>query len=496
MTELREALAQLGSPRLLVLGDLMLDRYTHGLAERISSESPVPIVQVERHEQTPGGAAGVAVLARGLGAEVSLAGIVGDDPEGELLCRLLDEAGIELAAVLCDEERPTTTKDRVLAWTSDGRVQPLLRLDRERRQQPRPALEERLLRLVGKQLADCDALLISDYAKGVCSPGLLERLLEMAASREVSALVDPACLTDYRRYRGASLLIPNRREAEWATGWHIRSVSEALAAGQRLCQQCEISAALVKLGGDGIVLVECGWGGRAWPAWTQAARDVTGAGDMVLAMMGLGRASGLSWAEAAPLANAAAGVKVSRQGAAMLSREELWAELLPLRRTAEDKIVSVEHMEELRRAYQRQGCTVVLTNGCFDLLHAGHVSCLEEAARLGDVLIVAVNSDACVRRLKGPARPVVNQQQRATLVAALACVDHVLLFEDDTPHALLRQLRPDVLVKGGTYDETEVVGREVVEEYGGQVCVTGKTDGISTTQILAAACRVRCEAPT
>jgi D-beta-D-heptose 7-phosphate kinase / D-beta-D-heptose 1-phosphate adenosyltransferase len=483
MNELQETLARLGSPRLLVVGDLMLDRYTHGLAERLSPESPVPIVQVERHEQTPGGAAGVAVLARGLGAEVSLAGIIGDDPEGESLLQLLTEVGVEQAAVLVDEERPTTTKERVLAWTSDGRVQPLLRIDHERRQPPRPALEERLLRLVGKQLAECDALLISDYAKGVCSSSLLERLLEMAARREVPALVDPACRTDYERYRGASLLIPNRREAEWATGWPIYGVSEALAAGQRLCQQCEVSAVLVKLGGDGMALVEGGWGGRAWPAWTQVARDVTGAGDMVLAMMGVGRASGLGWAEAAPLANAAAGLKVSRQGAATVSRDELWAELLPPRRAAVDKIVTVEQMEALRGAYRRQGRTVVLTNGCFDLLHAGHVGCLEEAARLGDVLIVAVNSDASVRRLKGPTRPVMEQEQRALLVAALACVDHVLIFDDDTPHALLEQLSPDVLAKGGTYDATEVVGREVVEAYGGRVCVTSKTDGISTTRI-------------
>lgn len=486
MNELRETLVRLGTPRLLVLGDLMLDRYTHGLAERISPESPVPIVQVERHEQTPGGAAGVAVLARRLGAEVSLAGIVGEDAEGESLRRLLTEAGIEQSVVLCDGERPTTTKDRILAWTNDGRVQPMLRIDHEGRQPLRPALEERLVRLVGKQLADCDALLISDYAKGVCSPATLARLLNRAARREVPTLVDPACRTDYRRYRGASLLTPNRREAEWATGCPIRSAGEALAAGQRLCEQCEVSAVLVKLGGDGMALVEGGQGGRVWPAWTEAARDVTGAGDMVLAMMGLGRASGLGWAEAAPLANVAAGLKVCQQATGRVSRQELAEELFAPRRTVADKVVNAEKMEELRWAYRRQGRTVVLTNGCFDVLHAGHTTCLEEAARLGNVLIVAVNSNDSVRRLKGEGRPVIGQEQRAIVVAALACVDHVLLFEEDTPHALLHQLRPDVLVKGGGYDVTRVVGREVVDSYGGRVCVTGLVDGVSTTQILAA----------
>jgi D-beta-D-heptose 7-phosphate kinase/D-beta-D-heptose 1-phosphate adenosyltransferase len=492
MRELRQALAQLGNPRLLVLGDLMLDGYTHGLVERISPEFPVPILQVERREVRPGGAAGVAVLAHALGAEVSLAGIVGEDWEGQQLRHLLTEVGIEQTAVFCDGERQTTTKERVLAWTNDGRVQPLLRVDNEQRRPLRPILEGQMIRIIRKQLRECDALLISDYAKGVCSPGILERVRELAAWHGIPVLIDPAYGTDYRHYCGASLLTPNRREAERAAGQPIRSDADAVAVGQQLGRDCQAGAVMVKLGGDGLALVEEGRGGRAWPAWTQAVRDVTGAGDMVLAMAGLCRASELSWPETSQLANVAAGLQVQRQGVETVSRAEVEAELLAGQPLRGNKVVTHVELMALATVYRRENRRLVLTNGCFDLLHAGHVRCLEEAARLGDVLVVAVNDDASIRRLKGPTRPVIGQEQRVELVAALSCVDHVLLFDEDTPHTLLRQLRPDVLVKGGTYDAAGVIGREVVEAYGGRVCVTGKAEGVSTTQILAAARRMPC----
>lgn len=484
MIDLLARLDAIASPRLVVVGDLMLDRYRLGVAERIGYEAPVPVVRVVEQESRPGGAASVAALARGLGAKVSLAGIVGNDAEGQHLCELLESVGIGQRAVLCDDQRPTTTKERIRVQTPDGHSQTMLRIDHEWRQVLRPDLEERLLRLVCRQLEECQALLISDYAKGVCSEGLLQRLMAQAARRNVPVLIDPACLADYGRYRGASLLAPNRRESERVTGCPIRDAGEALAAGQRLCREYEAAAVLVKLDGDGLALVEGGQGGQVLPAWTNEARDVTGAGDMVLAMAGLCRAGELSWSEAAQLANVAAGLQVQRLGVALVDRSEVRDALFSPRTSRTNKIVSREEMAALAEAYRRQGRTMVLTNGCFDLLHAGHVACLEEASQLGDVLVVALNSDQSVRRLKGPRRPVVGEINRVAVIAALGCVDHVLIFDEDTPHVLLRQLRPAVLAKGGTYAVEEVVGREVVKDYGGHVCVTGKRDGISTTAIL------------
>jgi D-beta-D-heptose 7-phosphate kinase/D-beta-D-heptose 1-phosphate adenosyltransferase len=484
MQSLVALVEQLGCPHLLVVGDLMVDRYTQGAVERVSPEAPVLVVCVEEQEARPGGAASVAALARGLGAEVSLAGVIGDDAPGRQLCQLLEEVEIGQLAVLRDDQRPTTTKERILAQTPDGRSQPVLRVDREWRQVLRPDLGERLLRLVSRQLEDCQALLVSDYAKGVCSPGLLERLLALAARHDVPVLVDPACVADYRRYQGASLLSPNRREAELVTGCPIRGGGEALAAGQRLCQEYEAEAVLVKLDGDGLVLVEGDQGGQVWPVWAREVRDVTGAGDMVLAMAGLCRAGGLDWSETAQLANVAAGLEVQRQGVAVVSRAEVRAALLPGQRPSANKVVTREELAALAESYRSEGRTMVLTNGCFDLLHAGHVRCLEEVAQLGDIMVVALNSDRSVRRLKGAGRPVVAEADRAAVVAALRCVDHVVLFDEETPHALLRQVRPDVLAKGGTYDVNGVVGREVVESYGGRVCVTEKVDGISTSALL------------
>jgi D-beta-D-heptose 7-phosphate kinase / D-beta-D-heptose 1-phosphate adenosyltransferase len=484
MTDLLDALDRVGTPRLLVLGDLILDRYTWGGAGRVSPEAAVLVLHARRQRVQLGGAAAVARLLRGLGAWVSLAGARGDDADGRLLLRLLDRAGVDSTDVVCDPDRPTTRKERFLAGGSGRPAQPLLRVDRECRRPLGRELEARLAEHLLPRLGRYDAILVSDYAKGVCTTGLLARLLPAAAAAGVPVLVDPGRLCGYRRYRGAALLAPNRLEAELATGRTIRAPEDALDVARRLRDRWAAEAVLVKLDRDGLALVAAGGPGRLFPAAPRRVRDVTGAGDLVLAVMGLCRAAGLPWATAAGLANVAAGLEVERHGVAPVRRAEVRAALAG--RGGTGKLVTRPQMAALAEAHRRAGRTLVLTNGCFDLLHAGHVAALQEAAALGDVLVVAVNSDAGVRRLKGPGRPVVAQADRVALLAALACVDHVLLFDDDTPHALLGELRPDVLVKGGTYRPEEVAGREVVEAYGGRVCVTGRRHGLSTTALLAA----------
>jgi D-beta-D-heptose 7-phosphate kinase/D-beta-D-heptose 1-phosphate adenosyltransferase len=482
---LLDCLPHLGAPRLLVLGDVMLDRTVCGDAERVSPEAPTLVLRADPAEALPGGAAAVAALLLGLGARVRLAGAHGDDDAGRTLRRLLVQAGIEHEALLCDPDRPTTVKERFLG-RAGGSSQPLLRVDRETRAPLRRADEEHLAALLSLRIPDQQALLISDYAKGVCSPPLLARAMKVAARHGLPVLIDPARIPDYGRYRGASVLLPNRREAEFASGVAIDGPEDALTAGQVLCERYGVEAALVKLDGDGMALALAAGSGRHFPTQRRPVRDVTGAGDMVLAMVGLCRAAGLPWEETVPLANVAAGLEVEKQGVVPVSRAEIVAALVRGQRWDGDKRVTAPQLAALAEVYRQGGRTLVFTNGCFDLLHAGHVAFLQEAARLGDVLAVAVNTDAGVRRLKGPGRPVIGQDDRAALLGALACVDHVVLFDADTPHLLLRQVRPNVLVKGGTYAPEEVVGREVVAAYGGRVCVTGKRDGVSTTQVLAA----------
>lgn len=484
-SSLLSVLKQLGVPRILVLGDILLDRYTWGNAERVSPEAPVLVLRADTEEVRPGGAASVASLLRGLDAEVSLAGLVGNDASGRVVRKLLSEAGIDQTLVLDDLDRPTSTKERFIGRAANRHPHQILRVDREVCDPLSRELEARLSHAVVSQLAEYQALLISDYAKGVCTPRFLAAVIDAAFERGVPTIVDPARMTDYARYRGATLLTPNRVEAELATGRKISTPDEALAAGQDLCERLHLQAVIVTLDREGMVLARAETAGDVFPTKPRSVYDITGAGDMVLAMVGLGQAAGIPLSESVQLANVAAGLEVEKLGAATVSRTEIQAALGGTSQTPAGKLVTLDQMVELAESYRQAGQTIVFTNGCFDLFHAGHARCLQEASELGDILVVAVNSDNSVRRLKGPDRPVVSEQDRAALLAALGCVDHVLIFEEQTPHALLRRIRPNVLVKGGMYTPDKVVGLEVVESYGGKVCVTGKVEGVSTTQILS-----------
>jgi D-beta-D-heptose 7-phosphate kinase / D-beta-D-heptose 1-phosphate adenosyltransferase len=487
MTDLLEVLHQIAMPRVLVVGDLLLDRYVWGDAERVSPEAPVLVLRSDRQEARLGGAASVAALLRGLDAEVALVGVVGDDASGRTVDRLLAEDRIDVTAVCLDRDRPTTTKERFIGRTATRSAvggNQILRVDYEVRQPLACNLERQLIDAAEGCLSDCHAVLISDYNKGVCTQGLLSRLIEAAGKRNIPVLVDPARTADFKRYAGATVLVPNRAEAEWGTGRKIVTSDDALAAGRDLLTQCAVPTVVLKLDREGMILFRRDEVPLSFPTRPRDVCDVTGAGDMVLAMLGLCLSSSVELSTAVPLANAAAGVEVERLGVEPVSRSEVYAELDRLQGTLSHKLVAAERMATLAEQYRRRGKSIVFTNGCFDLLHVGHVSYLLEAAREADVLVVAINSDGSVSRLKGPDRPIVSQDNRAALLSALACVDHVVVFDDDTPHALLRQIRPDVLVKGGTYRVDEVAGREIVESYGGRVCVSGKVEGVSTTRIL------------
>jgi len=483
--ELIDEMERLGTPRILVIGDLILDRYVWGDAERISQEAPVILLREDRQETRLGGAANVANMLRGLDAEVTLAGIIGDDRDGQQVIADLHQAGVDCSALIADAERPTTCKVRFMGRAQHRHPHQMLRVDREVRHPIPAAVAQQLLDAILPRLGEFSAILVSDYAKGVCTADVLQPLIAAARQAGLPVVVDPAAGGDYRLYRGATGVTPNRSETFKATGIEIRSIDAACQAGQRLVEKFDLDMAFVTLDRDGIVLSRRDGESVHLPTRVREVYDVTGAGDMVLAMIGLGLAANVEPSRLCRLANVAGGLEVEQVGVVRISRKEILTDLLHGSRRAQGKVCSLDELARHVSARKKAGQTVVLTNGCFDLLHVGHVAYLSEAAREGDCLIVALNSDDSIRRLnKAPDRPLFQQDYRAQMLAALESVDYVVVFDEDTPHAVLRALQPDVLVKGGTYRDDEIVGREVVLSYGGRTKALGVTPGLSTTAIV------------
>lgn len=483
MTEDRHTAAASALPALLdrfanlnvwVVGDVMLDEYVTGAVERISPEAPVPVVRARATENRLGGAANVARQLAALGARVSLAGVVGTDAAGETLLRLCEAAGIDTRAVGKLPERPTTRKLRVL-----GHSQQLLRLDWEDAGACTPQVAVRLASKLAEG-ARPDAIVLSDYAKGVLTAETIAAILRLRGSAPV--LVDPKH-TDFGRYRGATTVTPNLRELEAACGRTLDPDDTAAiaAAARELLQRAGLQSLVVTLGSRGMLVVPSDGSETALPAMRREVYDVTGAGDTAIAVLTLALAAEAPLAQAAQLANAAAGVAVSHVGAVAVPAAAI-RDALAAR--PDSKILSRQELAARAAAWRTAGKRIVFTNGCFDLLHAGHLALLSQAARLGDVLMLAINSDASVRRLKGAERPLVPEAERAALLAALTFVDAVTIFDEDTPLAVLQAVQPHVLVKGGDYQPAEVVGRELVEAGGGRVVIVPLMPEKSTTSLL------------
>jgi D-beta-D-heptose 7-phosphate kinase/D-beta-D-heptose 1-phosphate adenosyltransferase len=480
-----ELLDQLGHPRVLVVGDLILDRYTWGDAERVSQEAPVILLRVRRREARPGGAANVAQMVQALEASRTIvAGLVGDDPAGEQLQQLLQQGAVQLDGLVRVVGRPTTVKERFIGMAQQRHPHQILRVDEEVRDEPPASVQKELIERICALIPFQDVVLLSDYGKGVCTDPVVRTTIETCQSYGKPILVDPARGSPFRRYRGATLLKPNRLEAGLALGRNLDRVEDALEAAPELVCQSQVEAVVLSLDRDGMVWATAAGSVEHCPTRPRDVYDITGAGDMVLATLGICLGSGWKLRDAVELANIAGGLEVERVGVTVLTRQDLRKDLGFHPEKMEQKIVDLpqllSRLAELRAEKRR----IVFTNGCFDLLHAGHVRYLHAAAKYGDCLVVAVNSDQSVRRLKGPQRPIVPARYRAEMLAALECVDFVIIFDEDTPHRLLEAIRPDVLVKGGTYRPEEVVGREVVHAYGGQVVVGPAVPGWSTTALI------------
>ena len=462
--------------RVVVVGDVMLDCYTWGDVSRISPEAPVPVLHCREQTRALGGAGNVAANLAGLGASVQLCGLRGQDASGLCLQQLLNEQGIvDLGFV--QPAFATITKTRIMA-----RQQQLLRIDEEQPAAVSDALADRLLDAVQSAIRPDCVVVLSDYGKGLLTPKVCQGIIQCCRSRGVMVLVDPKGL-DWAKYQGAQCVTPNIMEFEAVSRIDSRQTNAFFSEAAAVVEQLELDALLVTRGRQGMVLFQGGVEPVNIPARTREVFDVSGAGDTVVATLAGCLAAGCSWKQGAEIANLAAGIVVGKLGTRPVHRDEL-EHVLSEVVWGPPKVFSARAGLETIQRWRQQEQRIVFTNGCFDILHPGHVKLLQAAAAQGDRLVVGLNSDDSVSRLKGPRRPILRQDDRAAILSALECVDLVIVFAEDTPLQLLESIKPDVLVKGGDYADKIVVGREFVEAYGGRVVLVDLEAGLSTSNLV------------
>lgn len=473
--DIPELVGRLCRGRVLVAGDLILDRHVRGTVERVSPEAPIQVLGVEHEEDSPGGAANVACKVAELEGRAVLAGVVGPDEEGRKLLEATKSFGVDCSASIEDASRATGLKTRYMA-----RGQQLLRVDRESRSPLSQEAANRLAEGVARELPTCEAVIIEDYGKGTLAPEVLTCALSRAG--DIPVVVDPNG-ADWSRYRGATVITPNVREVETAARREARDFDGLVALARQLIEEADCGAIAITRGAEGVTVVTKE-AAETVPTVPVQVYDVTGAGDAVAAVFALGLAGGLDLVEAAAVANVAGGVVVRQVGVGRLSREDL----VRAPEGGTSGAATLEGASLAARRIKAEGRKVVFTNGCFDLLHHGHVKLLEEARRHGDFLIVGINSDESVSRIKGPGRPILSQEQRSRVLKALSSVDLVVVFGDekdeDTPVRLIEAIRPDCLVKGGEYEESRIVGAKFVRSYGGEVVRVPLVEGVSTSSIV------------
>ena len=470
-----------GRQTVLCVGDLMIDEFVYGEVSRISPEAPAPVIAAQRSETNIGGAGNVARNIASLGGKCIFTGLIGEDEIGvKLAVTLAQEPGIE-SVLVHDPARPTTRKVR---FVSEHFSTHMLRADWELAQPASAEIEQKLIDAVLPNIARADIVLLSDYAKGVLTARVIRNIIDTAKTLGKRVIVDPKS-ANLAIYRGATLLTPNRKEFAEATRSRADSAASIVEAARDAIYLADCAAMLVTQSEHGMTLVTREGGAIHVPALPVKVRDVSGAGDTVAAALALSLAAGAGWEAALRVANAAAAVAVGKKGTATVTAAELRRKILPhASLAAEEKIAAGDGLDAHLSEWRKDGLRVGFTNGCFDILHPGHVKVLTAARRACDRLIVGLNSDASVRRLKGEGRPVQDERARAEVLAALEAVDLVVIFEEDTPIELIAQIRPGVLVKGGDYTRERVVGHEIVEANGGEVLLVDILEGHSTTSLV------------
>lgn len=461
------------TPKILVVGDLMIDHYLWGSCQRISPEAPVQIVDIAKETTLLGGGGNVINNLKALGAQVSVSSVVGDDDNGVELLDMLKNIGVDTKNIIVQKGRKTSKKSRVIASS-----QQVLRYDKESKDEITDLSVENILNPLSKSINDFDIVILSDYGKGVLTDVLCQGIIKLCNEKYIKVLVDPKG-SDYRKYRGAYLLTPNKKEAMLATGVNIKDKETLQEALFKLKTQCELKVSLITLSEDGIATYENEL--KIFPTVAKEVFDVTGAGDTVIASIAFALSVGKNIEETAAFSNLAAGVVVGKIGSATVTLDEIEEYEASLHKSTSDAhIKSFKEIQTIVKRYNQNGKKIVFTNGCFDILHVGHVKYLQTAKSFGDVLIVGLNSDESVRRLKGSSRPINTVDDRAYLLAALEVVDFVVIFEEDTPYELIKMIKPSVLVKGGDYKGKDVIGTEFASE----LKLVDFVDGKSTTKTI------------
>ena len=468
MTALKDS-----KPNILVVGDLMIDHYLWGSCERISPEAPVQVVDIAKETTVLGGAGNVINNLKALGANVSVSSVIGDDDNGVELINMLNSIDVDCKNIIIKNGRKTSKKSRVIAVS-----QQILRYDKESKNDIDSSSVDRILDSLNGDISKYDMVILSDYGKGILTDELCQGVIKLSNKNGVRVLVDPKG-SDFSKYKGAYLLTPNKKEAVLATNINIKDEVSLKEALLKLKTDCDLGISLITLSEDGIAIYDDEL--KRFPTVAKEVFDVTGAGDTVIASIAFALSAGKSIEETAKFANLAAGVVVGKIGSATVTLDEIEEYEATLHKSTSDAhIKSFEEISSLVERYKQNGKKVVFTNGCFDILHVGHVKYLQIAKSFGDVLIVGLNSDESVSRLKGPERPVNIAEDRAYILAALEAVDFVVPFGDDTPYELIKMIKPDVLVKGGDYEGKEVVGTE----FAGELKLVDFVDGKSTTKTI------------
>lgn len=484
-TRLIELVERLAGRRVVLVGDLMLDKYVYGDAERLSPDAPVPVLCYRKEDARLGGAGRVAADLATLGCAVQVVSVLGNDDTGREVRKLLAEWNCDLSGIVETGERPSTSKVRLVGLAQHRHPQQMMRLDYEDARPIDGELADRVLAAVKAALdGGADALCLEDYNKGLLPPAVCRGVIDLARAAGVPVFVDPAAIKDYSKYAGSSVITPNATETELATGMKVTTEEQFEAASSRLLESLNLEACLLTLDKRGSYLATRG-GERRWlKTRERTVYDVSGAGDMVLAMVAAARASGAEWAEAATLGNVAGGLEVERFGSVPVTRDEIVAELLMEAHLHLGKQRTVAQLLPELARHRAAGKRIVFTNGCFDLIHLGHVKYFQFAKRQGDLLVVAVNTDTSIRRLKGNKRPIINEADRVGVLEELESIDYLIRFEEETPIELIKAIKPDVLVKGADYAKEQVVGWDFVEGCGGSVALAPLVDGKSTSAVI------------
>ncbi len=469
----------LDSLKIIVVGDLMLDKYICGSVSRTSPEAPVPVVNVKKEYEQPGGGANVALNIRNLGPKVELFGVIGNDDSGILLKELLKESKIQTRGIIVDKQRNTTTKSRIIADN-----QQVVRIDKENTLKIDSRLQDTLISKIKSSInkGSVDAVVFSDYNKGVITKKLISEISRLTRLKNILTIADPKG-NDLIKYTGVNALTPNTREASDLCGFNISDDRSLGKAARHLTDKCRLDGIVITRGKEGISYRLKNKPLKTVSSNAKEVFDVTGAGDTVISTLLVSYLFSNDWDLAVQIANSAAGIIVGRVGTSSLSQNELLS-IIESGGDKEDKILDIDSLKNQLYEHKKKGRKIIFTNGCFDLLHPGHLMILKESKALGDILVVALNSDSSVRRLKGKSRPLISEHERASIISSLDCVDYVTIFSEDTPLNTIEQLSPDVIVKGGDYSKEQVVGREHVEKLGGEVVIIPILESFSTSSLV------------